>query len=54
MMSGQLMTVGEVSEIVKKDSLFYRNSGGGVTASGGEPTSQPEFLFGAIQSIPGE
>lgn len=31
-------------EIVRKDELFYRNSGGGVTASGGEPTYQPDFL----------
>jgi len=43
--SGKLMTVDEVLEIVKKDSLFYRNSGGGVTASGGEATSHPEFLL---------
>ncbi len=42
--SGKLMTVEEVLEEVKKDSLFYQNSGGGVTASGGEPTHQPEFL----------
>jgi pyruvate formate lyase activating enzyme len=39
------MTVAEVVEIVRKDELFYRNSGGGVTASGGEPTSQPDFLM---------
>jgi len=38
------MTVAEVVEIVRKDELFYRNSGGGVTASGGEPTYQPDFL----------
>lgn len=38
------MTVAELLEIIKKDSLFYRNSGGGLTASGGEPTTQPEFL----------
>lgn len=30
---------------VKKDSVFYRNSGGGVTFSGGEPYSQPDFLL---------
>lgn len=42
--SGKIMTVDEVLEEVKKDSLFYQNSGGGVTASGGEPTHQPEFL----------
>jgi pyruvate formate lyase activating enzyme len=43
--SGKTMTVDEVLEEVKKDSLFYQNSGGGVTFSGGEPTHQPEFLW---------
>ena len=43
--SGKLMTVDEVLEEVKKDALFYQNSGGGVTLSGGEPTHQPEFLW---------
>lgn len=41
---GKLMTVEEVFHVVSQDTLFYRNSGGGVTASGGEPTHQPEFL----------
>jgi pyruvate formate lyase activating enzyme len=43
--SGRVMTVEEVLEEVKKDAVFYQNSGGGVTASGGEPTHQPEFLW---------
>jgi len=42
--SGKIMTVDEVMEEVRKDSLFYQNSGGGVTVSGGEPTLQPEFV----------
>lgn len=41
--TGRLMTAGEVVERVRKDSVLYRNSGGGVTLSGGEPTAQPEF-----------
>lgn len=41
---GKQMTVEEVFEVVKKDTLFYRNSGGGMTASGGEPVYQPVFL----------
>ncbi len=41
--TGKTMTVEEVLEVVKKDAIFYRNSDGGVTLSGGEPTSQPEF-----------
>ncbi len=42
--SGKFMTVEEVLDVVEKDVSFYRNSGGGVTASGGEPTCQPDFL----------
>ena len=41
---GKQMTVEQVFDVVKKDTLFYRNSGGGVTCSGGEPTHQPVFL----------
>lgn len=39
------MTVDDILDVVKKDSLFYRNSDGGVTFSGGEPTYQPAFLL---------
>ncbi len=28
----------------QKHQLFYRNSGGGITFSGGEATAQPELL----------
>ncbi|MFA4917290.1 MAG: glycyl-radical enzyme activating protein [Syntrophales bacterium] len=48
--SGSLMTIDEVVAVVEKDSLFYRNSGGGVTFSGGEPTYQPAFLLGLLKS----
>ncbi|MBT4511063.1 MAG: glycyl-radical enzyme activating protein [Chloroflexi bacterium] len=41
--AGQYMTVGEVIAEVMSDEPFYRNSGGGVTASGGEPLAQPKF-----------
>ncbi len=41
---GQWMTVDAVMEKVAEDSLFYENSGGGVTFSGGEPTLQFHFL----------
>lgn len=40
---GQFITVEELMQEVQKDILFYRNSNGGVTLSGGEPTSQPQF-----------
>ncbi|MBN1836580.1 MAG: glycyl-radical enzyme activating protein [Spirochaetales bacterium] len=36
-------TVGRVMETVLRDAAYYRNSGGGLTLSGGEPLMQPEF-----------
>jgi pyruvate formate lyase activating enzyme len=42
-LSGKRMTVEEVMREVVKDLKFYENSGGGVTLSGGEPLTQPEF-----------
>jgi len=43
--TGQLMDLETVFEEVMRDSLFYQNSNGGVTLSGGEPLSQPEFAL---------
>jgi pyruvate-formate lyase-activating enzyme len=43
------MTVEEVMEKVEADRIFYENSGGGVTFSGGEPTIQVEFLKGLLE-----
>ena len=43
--AGKEMTVEQVLEEVEKDSIFYANSGGGLTLSGGEPTMQPEFAL---------
>lgn len=42
---GRLISVEELMEDVQKDDIFYRNSDGGVTISGGEPTSQPGFTI---------
>lgn len=41
---GNKMTAEDVLEEVHRDKLFYEGSGGGVTASGGEPLQQPLFL----------
>jgi pyruvate formate lyase activating enzyme len=38
------MTAEQVVEVVMKDADYYRNSGGGVTISGGEPLLQPDFV----------
>jgi len=41
---GTHMTVNEVLDEVLQDRIFYKNSGGGVTVSGGEPLSQSAFV----------
>jgi pyruvate formate lyase activating enzyme len=43
-MIGKEMTTFEVMEEIKKDSIFYSESGGGATFSGGEPLMQKDFL----------
>lgn len=40
---GKKMSAEEVVEIVKRDKVFYSNSRGGVTLSGGEMSMQPLF-----------
>ena len=41
---GELKTPEEVFKIVDQDKVFYQQSGGGVTFSGGEPFLHPEFI----------
>ncbi len=54
--SGALKIVGEVMEaeailpLIKKDGAFYRRSGGGITLSGGEPLSQPDFAVHLLRA----
>ncbi len=42
---GEDMTVDQVMATVLQDRVFYEESGGGVTFSGGEPLMQSEFLY---------
>ncbi len=42
-MFGQEMTVDQVLDEVEQDGTFYRESGGGITLSGGECLLQPDF-----------
>lgn len=44
MIVGKETSVREIMAAVKKDIIFYDESGGGVTFSGGEPMYQPGFL----------
>ena len=44
------MTVDEVMEVIRRDCIAYKKSGGGVTISGGEPTSeQAEFALAILR-----
>ena len=45
---GRAMDPDELMAIIEKDVLFYDESGGGVTFSGGEPLAQPDFLEAAL------
>lgn len=40
--TGETKTISELLKLVEEDAAFYSMSGGGVTLSGGECTSQPE------------
>jgi pyruvate formate lyase activating enzyme len=44
-------TPDELLKRLLKDLPFYEHSGGGVTVSGGEPLSQPEFLFRLLKRL---
>ncbi len=45
---GEPMTVADVMTEIVKDVIFYDQSGGGATFSGGEPLMQPDFLLGLL------
>ncbi len=45
---GRYMTVDEVVAKVEQDRIFYDNSGGGMTVSGGEPLLQWEFVSSVL------
>jgi pyruvate formate lyase activating enzyme len=45
---GRRMSVPELMQRLRRDSVFYEESGGGITFSGGEPLQQPDFLEAAL------
>jgi len=47
---GQKMTVAQVMAKIERDVVFYDESGGGATFSGGEPLMQPDFLLALLQA----
>ena len=44
------MSVPEVAESVARDTVFFDESGGGLTISGGEPLMQPDFVKGLLEA----
>jgi len=42
--AGTRITVSDLIQEIEKDTVFYDESGGGITFSGGEPYMQPVFL----------
>jgi len=49
--SGEDYSVDDMIKRVSKDADFYRKSGGGVTISGGEPLSQPQFTLELLKKL---
>lgn len=48
---GEYKTVDEVLRICMQDEPFYQESSGGVTLSGGEPLSQPQFSLALLTAL---
>lgn len=49
--SGKLMSVNDVFDVVIRDRVFYEKSGGGVTLSGGECTTYASFASKLLQRL---
>lgn len=47
---GQDVTVGDIIDIVERDRIYYRRSGGGLTLSGGESLTQPDFAVALLKT----
>lgn len=53
-MLGRPAAVADVLAEVLLDRLFYDESGGGVTISGGEPLAQPQFTLALLEACRGQ
>lgn len=53
-MEGRQVTVDELMAQLRRDEPFYRDSGGGVTLSGGEPLLQHEFALALLRACKAE
>lgn len=50
-LDGRAMDVDEVVRVCLQDQMFYEESGGGVTISGGEPLMHPDFTLALLTEL---
>ncbi|MBD3338505.1 MAG: glycyl-radical enzyme activating protein [Candidatus Lokiarchaeota archaeon] len=48
---GKTYNLQELLDLILLDKIFYQNSGGGITLSGGEPTMQVRFLHELLKKV---
>jgi len=48
--TGAIKTIPELMKVIHEDDAFYQESGGGVTLSGGECTSQPDAALALLKA----
>ncbi len=48
--TGNKIQVSDLLQEIEKDTVFYKNSGGGVTLTGGEALHQPEFTIEILKT----
>jgi pyruvate formate lyase activating enzyme len=53
-LAGRRMSVADVMAEVRMDVAFYADTGGGLTLSGGEPLSQPDFAIALLAAAKNE
>ena len=49
-MTGRIQTTEELLNVIGKETVFFDQSGGGVTISGGEPLMQNDFLLDLLKA----
>ena len=52
-LAGRALTVEQLVDEVTRDRVFFENSGGGVTFSGGEPLHQADFVLACLEALRG-